>query len=146
MLRQNYPQNIFSLTEVTGVSGSVIFTIIPCDWSVAVGKLTATTLSGTSPTLDMYLQTQDPTTGTFHDVAHFTQLGASLSDQNANFVSFGKPTGFIGTAPTLGLAAGAVSGLPLLSRTMKANWVYGGTVGTANVTLTLAAVDQDIPG
>ena len=146
MLRQNSSQNIFSLTEVTGVSGSVIFPIIPCDWSVAVAKLYNAGFAGTSPTLDVYLQTQDPQTGTFFDVAHFAQETGAVTEANAVFVSFGKPQGYVGVPGQSHIAAGTVSGLPLLSRTMKVVYTYGGTVGTSTATLSIDAVDQDIPG
>ena len=143
MLRQNYPQSVFNLSEITGVSGSQIFTIIPTDFNVLVGKLYNVGFAGTSPTLDVYLQTQDPTTGTFFDVVHFAQETGAVTEANAVFASFGKPVNYVGVPGQSHIGAGTVSGLPLLSRTMKVVYTYGGTVGTSTATLSIEAVDQD---
>ena len=146
MIRQNAPQSVFSLNELTGVTGSVTFTLIPTDWNTLVAKLYATTLSGTSPTLDLYIQTQDPQTATFIDVVHFTQLTTSVTEPNAYFAKFGDQKSsalYVGQPKQQNISVGSISGLPLLSRTAKVIYVYGGTVGTANVTLGIEAVDQD---
>jgi len=144
MLRQNYPQTLIAITEATGVTGSLVTTITPTDWNVAVGKLYATGFTGTSPTLDLYVQTQDPTTGTFFDVVHYAQITGTITEQNALFASFGKPQLYIGAPESSHISAGTVSGLPLLSRTVKVVYTYGGTFATnPTVYFTMGAVDQD---
>lgn len=144
MLRQK-PQILYTLNELTGVSGSQAFTIGTFDFNLLVAKLEAATLSGTSPTLDVYVQTSDDGGVTFYDLIHFAQVTAAITNANALFAQVEKGIqGYIGTASTLTLAAAKVSGLPLLGNTMKVVYTYGGTIGTANATLTLTAIDQDL--
>ena len=141
-----YPATIKQFTA-TGTSGSNTFTLQNLDFNVIVAKLNDTTLAGTSPTLDVYLQTSDDGGVTFYDLAHFVQLTGTSGTANAYFAKIGDlkgSGGYIGTSVSLTLGAGKVSGLPLLGYTMKAVWTYGGTIGSSNMTLTLSAVDEDI--
>ncbi len=147
MLRQNYPDTLFTLQETTGVSGSQPFTLGVFDFNTLTAKLYVPTfVSGSSPTLDVYLQTQDPSSGSYRDLVHFPQVTGTVSETVAFFSNIGKPNGYVGSVPTVGLAAGTASSLPLLSRGMRVVYNYGGTniVGSPTATLTLMAIDQDI--
>lgn len=135
-----------SINETTGVTGSQSFVLQNTDANVFVGKLTVTTLTGTSPTLDVYFQTSDDSGTTNYDVVHFAQATGAITNANALFVKFGDlkgSGGYVGTATTQTLAAGKVNGLPLLGRYLNVAYVYGGTIATANATITIYEVDQD---
>lgn len=143
MLRQNSPTADHSFAA-TGTSSSTVFTLANFDFNCMVAKLYDTTLAGTSPTLDVYLQTSDDGGVTFYDLAHFTQLTTTVTLQNAYFAQVEKGiTGYIGQPKNINIAAASVSGLPLLSRTMKAVYTYGGTIGSSNMSLQLYLTDQD---
>jgi hypothetical protein len=149
MLRQNYPDTVFTLSETTGVSGSQIFTLGLYDFNTLLAKFYVPTfVAGSSPTLDVYLQTQDPSSGTFRDLVHFAQVTGTVTETLAYFASIGKPTGYTGSVPTGALAAGTSSTLPLMSRGMRVVYTYGGTniVGSPTATLTLSAIDQSSSG
>lgn len=144
MLRQK-PQTLFTLNEVTGVSGSTIFTLGTFDFNTIVAKWYATAFSGTTPTLDIYVQNSDDGGVTFYDLIHFTQGTTTYTLANAWFADIrtGGTTGYVGQPKSSNIAAGTVSGLPIVGNTFRVVYTYGGTIGTANVTLQLTATDQD---
>lgn len=145
MLKQNAPLAVATITDTTGTTGSTSFVLQNTDFNVLVAKLKAATLSGTSPTLDVYIQTSDDGGTTWYDVVHFTQLTAAVTNQNAYYATLGvtKGAAYVGQPESQHISAGTVSSLPLLGRLVNVAYVYGGTVGTANMTCTIYAVDQD---
>jgi hypothetical protein len=143
MIRENYPTTLISINDTTGTSGSPIYTLGVVDFSTIIAKVYATSMSGTSPTLDVYLQTQDPSTASWFDLVHFAQIVGTVTEANALFAAIGKGNGYLGTAPSVSLAAGKASSIPLLSRAIRVVYTYGGTIGTVNATISLSAVDQD---
>lgn len=156
MLRQNVPlaDHTFSVsgTNSLTISGSQIFTLTNLDFNVGVMKVVDPTfgLSGSGPTLDLYLQTSDDGGVTFYDLAH-VQMGTQATLGGAIFARFGAlkaAPAFIGTVPSLTLGANKVSDLPLLGRTMRVVYTYasanGAQVGSSNLTVQLYLVDQDI--
>ena len=133
-------QTAKSLNITATTSGNSVNTLPNNDLHALVGKLTITTLSGTSPTLDVYIQTTDDGGTTYYDVAHFAQQTGAVTNANALWVTIPVDMGdgkYVGAAADASINASTVNGLPLLSSTYRVKYVYGGTVGTANWTLTL---------
>ncbi|MDE2233384.1 MAG: hypothetical protein KGJ90_04720 [Patescibacteria group bacterium] len=146
MLKQNAPIAIATITDSTGTTGSASFVIENSDANVFVGKLTSTGLNGTSPTLDVYIQTTDDGGTTWYDMVHFTQLTGAIANQNAYFAKFGDLKGssaYVGQPESKHISAASVSSLPLLGRLVNVQYVYGGTVSTAAFTLQIYQADQD---
>lgn len=107
----------------SGDSGVVV---LDGEFDRAVVELAVTAASGTSPTLDLYVQqTLDNTT--YVDVAHFTQVTATLTNPhrvvlNSTDVVDALKEG-IGDAT---IAANSL-GFPLLTNKLRIKWVIGGT-------------------
>ena len=147
MQRQNQPNVVYSLTETTGVTSSTPFTLGVFDFNTLVAKLYAATFIGSygSATLDVVLQTQDPSSGTYFDLVHFAQILGTITESNALFATIGSKqlTGYVGSSPSATISAGTAKNIPLLSRGMRIVYTYGGTVGSPVATFQLIAVDQD---
>lgn len=113
-------------------SSTTSFQIPQNDFDMVLLKLTCQALTGTTPTLDVYVQTTPDGGTTFRDSVHFTQIVASgateywASVPNSDFFS-----GAVGDAT---IAANA-QGLPLISRLVRVKYVIGGTTPSAEFTL-----------
>lgn len=108
----------------------------------AMFLLNAQTVSGTTPTLDVYLQWNDGTN--WWDFIHFTQntttgKQAALWTRRDNDGTAG--TGVITTGDAV-LAAGKVLAGPISSDSFRVKWVIGGTITAINFSL-LACMDRD---
>ena len=115
-------------TAVTGTTNYDFFLPQDCD-SVVVKLWTGATFTGTSPTLNVYVQTSDDGGTTWYDLVHFPQLVAAVTKQNANWatvgVNTGKATCSVSGTSTLGSAL--VAPLPIMSRNMRVAVIIGGT-------------------
>lgn len=94
-------------------------------------EFACTAVTGTSPTLDLYIQESLDGGVTFVDIAHFAQATAALTNpsrlrlsaRNVERASDAIVTG-VGDATT---AAASLSGIPLISNALRVKWVVGGT-------------------
>lgn len=117
-------------TATTGTTNYDFFLPQDCD-SIAV-KLYTGTFTGTSPTLNVFVQTTDDGGTTWYDLIHLPQLVAAVTKNNANWATAGVSTGFsVASASgcsTLGVSGiGAVAAIPILSRNMRVAVIIGGT-------------------
>ena len=129
---------------------------VPQDTDNIILKVQTASINGTNPTADVYLQTSDDGGTTFYDVLHLpTITGTAIANASAlwgsapvNGVgvrSSSSPAAstasgttqvsvltVTGNASVRGLAAGAVSGLPILGTTNRVQISYGGTIAANN--------------
>ena len=114
-------------TAVTGTTNYDFF--LPQDTDTVVVKLYTGTFTGTSPTLNVYVQTTDDGGTTWYDLAHFAQLVAAVTKQNANWATIGVCNGFdnasVSGASTLGV--GKVAPIPIMDKLMRVAVIIGGT-------------------
>lgn len=97
-----------SSTVTQSVSGAKIPGIEK--YTSALFQLEVGTVSGTSPTLNVYIQTLLPDNTTWQDIVSFTQVTSSTSHQIAHF-----PTGAssIAAVQTEALSAGSIKAIGL---------------------------------
>lgn len=118
---------------------------LPTDLDSLVVKLYTGTFTGTSPTIDIWVQTSDDAGTTWYDVAHMTQLVAEVTKQNANWLSLpvvahGTTTSVSGAST---LAADKIATLPIMSKYMNIAVKIGGTqVVNAGVEIRVYANSQ----
>lgn len=127
MLRQPTKNQVSTLqTAVTGSSNSGLLLFPEFDFNSVTFKLNVTGVTGTSPTLDLVVQTSNDGGTTLLDCVRFAQITATTT--NAHYA----------TAPVAGIqavhgavGAGTISasavGVPILGRAYKAVWTIGGT-------------------
>ena len=133
--------------NITATSSGNTTVVIPVnDFDSFIAKLVVTTLSGTSPTLDVYIQTTDDGGTTWFDAAHFTQYSAASTNPNWMTIHVEGGDGVISTlGGEIGDATIAASktGVPLMDKLVRIKYVYGGTVGVANWTLSFKFPHED---
>lgn len=105
------------------------------DFDSVTFELFTANAGGTSPTLDLYIQTQD-NAGNWHDCVHFTQLTGNITQANAYYatVACGDNTRWIGQTGSKTISAGAV-GSPILSRLVRCAYTIGGTGPTFDISV-----------
>lgn len=127
---------------------------IPQDTDNIVVKMSKASITGSTPTVDVYLQTSDDGGTTFYDVLHLpTIVGTTIANAGAlwgsapvigaGMRSTASPVAstasgttqvsvlsVTGNASVRGLAAGTVSGLPILGIQNRIQISYGGTITT----------------
>ena len=82
----SFNSTIFSATTLTAsASGAKIPGIEK--YTSALFYLTCGTVTGTSPTLDVYVQTLLPDATTWQDIAHFAQVTSSTASRIIHFVT-----------------------------------------------------------
>ena len=123
------PNLVKSITN-TATTGTTNYNfVVPQDCDSLVVKLYTGTFTGTNPTLDVYVQTTDDGGATWYDVAHFPQLVAAVTKNNANWAVIGTQTSFVTNsvsgASTLGAGKNATIGL--LSEFVRVAVIIGGT-------------------
>lgn len=133
------PLNIYSVTSTDLVTAGYTF-MAPTDITSLTFKMQTiggAALTGTSPTLNVYIQTTDDGGATWYDCAAFTQLTTnSLTNAAALWAvvpvdgTAAKTNGYTGVATAASITAANLSGLPILSQLVKISFVYGGTVAT----------------
>lgn len=92
-------------------------------FSAADILLDVTAASGTSPTLDLYIQKRLPDSSTWQDIAHFAQNTGSAGKQILSFVSSGNS---IAAVQTDALTVNTVK-TTLIGAEWRVRWVVGGT-------------------
>ena len=114
-------------TATTGTTNYDFF--LPQDCDSVVVKLYTGTFTGTSPTINVFVQTSDDGGTTWYDLAHFAQLVAEVTKQNANWVTLGVSNKSSNASVAGGstLAVGLVSPIGILSRNMRVSCLVGGT-------------------
>lgn len=146
-------KNVLSVTD-TNTSGTAnyLFTIPQDAQSIVVRLKTGATFTGTSPTLDCYIQTTEDGGTTWRDCVNMGQLTAAVNNDSARFqvipvagAGGGRGLGaFIGSVQASTTATNVVTGLPLLSTTGRVFLKYGGTQLTnTNVLVDIFVNSQD---
>lgn len=145
-------QTVLDFTDTgTGATSVVSQTFfVTQDTDNIVVKVPVASINGTNPTADVYLQTSDDGGTTYYDVLHLpTITGTSVNNANAlwgsapvigaGMRSFSASVGGMssilqvtGNASVRGLAAGQVSGLPILGIINRIQVAYGGTLAANN--------------
>lgn len=119
---------------------------IPQDTDSLVIKLVSSSVNGTAPTADVYLQTSDDGGTTWYDQSRIsvpaTTVSSVLSNTNAKALwdvavtagtSDNLNTGsIVGNASMRGLGSNQHSGLPILGTLGQVQISYGGTITTNN--------------
>lgn len=141
----------------TGATSVVSQTfLVPQDIDNVVVKVQKASITGTNPTVDVYLQTSDDGGTTYYDVvrlptitgttiANASALWASVPVNGSGVRSFATGTSstasgttqasilqVTGNASVRGLGAGQQSGLPILGLQNRIQISYGGTIATNN--------------
>jgi len=140
MLREPI-QTIASKNFTATISGNDSFIIPFNDFDSILFRLDVSSLTGTSPTLDVYIQTTDDGGTTWYDVAHFAQqTGATTNPLFAKVSQEGDS--YIGAVGDASIAAGSVSGLPIMNKLVRIKYVFGGTVTAADFTVKAIVSEQ----
>ncbi len=128
---------------------------VPQDCDNIVVKAVKASITGSTPTVDVYLQTSDDGGTTFYDVLHLPTITGVFANASALWGSApvigvgvrSSPTGasstasgttqssvlqITGNASVRGLAAGTISGLPILGTFNRIQISYAGTITTNN--------------
>lgn len=136
-------------TGATSVVSQTFF--IPQDTDNIIVKVPVASINGTNPTADVYLQTSDDGGTTYYDVLHLPTITGTIANAGAFWGSAPVVTMGIrstqsgvssliqtsvlsvtGNASIRGLAAGQVSGLPILGQINRIQIAYGGTIAANN--------------
>jgi hypothetical protein len=122
-----------STTGATGSSGPIV--LRDFDYSDIVFQLSASAMSGTNPTLDVYIQTSPDYGATWYDMIRLPRLTASGANPSWGVASVGgnSSIGAVGAA-TISSTGGGI-GVPLLSNTVQVYWALGGTSPSASFTV-----------
>ena len=120
-----------SITNTRTAAGTDNYAFfVPQDLDSLVVKLYTGTFTGTSPTIDVYVQTTDDGGTTWYDVAHFAQATAAIPKQLAEWVTIPVNSNIKSVPSTSGtsqLGASLISTVPLLSKEVNIAVKIGGT-------------------
>ena len=97
-------------------------------YTTALFFLVAATVTGTSPTYDVYIQRLLPDNTTWQDIIHFTQV-TTTSNQIAHFVTGASSIAAVQTAALAAATTKAIS----LGGAIRAHVVVGGTNPSASI-------------
>ena len=118
---------------VSGNSGAITFADARFD--DIIFEVDVSAASGTTPTLDLYIQqTLDGTN--YIDVAHFTQITAALTNRARLVVKRGNVTDAIKEGIGDATATAGALGLALLTEKGRIKWVVGGTTPSFTFSIT----------
>ena len=123
-------------TALTATAAGAAFTLPYTDFDSLVLSLNVTAASGTTPTMDMYLQTTTDGGTTWFDVVHFAQVTAALTNPSFAVVPAGDAARYVGAVGSKTIAASTM-GLPLLSNTMRIAYTIAGTTPSFTTVVTL---------
>ena len=121
-------QTLFTSATIAATTSGSSFTGVE-RYTTAVFMLKVGTVSGTSSTVDAYIQTLLPDGTTWQDIAHFTQVTSSTSNQIVHFVTGAASVAAVQTAA---LAAATIKAISI-GHTIRAHVVIGGTNPSAVV-------------
>lgn len=110
----------------TSSSNSGVIVLTDTDFSNALIQLACTQASGTSPTLDVYVQQSLDGGTTFKDMAHFAQLTASAANNHYVNLAVGADNVVAGAVGDATISASAVGTTPV-TNIWRVKWVIGGT-------------------
>lgn len=116
------------------------FTLQANDYDSIAIEVTCSAASGTSPTLDVYVQCQD-SQGNWRDVVHMGQVTAVLTNPLYAEVSSGDSERYIGAVGSATVAAGSL-GVPILNNNLRVYSVIGGTTPSFTYTVTAYICNQ----
>ncbi len=117
---------VASAARTTSSNSGLIDFVDIGEWDNAVVELAVTTVTGTSPTLDLYVQeTLDGTN--FIDVAHFTQVTGVLAIPHRVALSKGVTTDAVKEGVGDATATAGQLGFPLVTNHIRIKWVVAGT-------------------
>lgn len=137
--------NVVNSTAATGISTQAV--LQDRDFNGLTFKVIPSSIGGTNPTLDIWLQSSDDGGTTWFDVMRFPRITASTP---ASAPYWGVSTivdatrvlaGTVG-ACTISSTAGGV-GVPLLSGNLRVQWALGGTTPTASFSVTTEELDMN---
>lgn len=126
MIRLNQSYQV--LLGAIGTTGTgIVFNLPVQDYNKFTVGLSNASVSGTNPTLDLYLQTQGPD-GNWYDVYHWAQQTANTTANHQVFVDIGVGSGMrlIGDVGASTVAANTL-GVSPLSNTFRFAYTIGGT-------------------
>jgi hypothetical protein len=126
-------QQILTQTAATAAATIQPFILSPSDFDGVTFELNVTAVTGTSPTLDLFIQTQD-TDGNWRDCVHFTQITASSASRYYASLTPGSSDRYIGAITTTSISA-ATLGVGLLTNNLRAVANLGGTSPAFTYTL-----------
>lgn len=108
----------------SGNSGAIV--LQDTNFSNVGIKLTCTPVTGTTPTLDLYIQESIDGGTNFIDMAHFAQVTAALTNPTWVSLAVGGSDRYVGAVGDAVISASGV-GAPLVSNVWRVKWVIGGT-------------------
>lgn len=118
-----------SATVTASVSGAKIPGVEK--YTSALFQLEVGTVSGTSPTLNVYIQTLLPDNSTWQDIVSFTQVTSSTSHQIAHFVTGASS---LAAVQTEALSAGTIKAISL-GFYIRVRCVVGGSTPSFGTTV-----------
>lgn len=117
-------------TATTGTSGPV--TLRDFDFNSLVFTLSCSALAGTTPTLDVTVQTTPDGGSTWYDMLRFPRFTASGVNPAMGAASQASMSAPAIVGPNVLSSSAGGNGAPLLSNTIRANWTLGGTTPTGS--------------
>ena len=136
-LRYPLQQYVLMSSAVLTATGNGTAVTLPfTDFDSALVGLSISASSGTTPTLDMYLQTTTDGGTTWFDVYHWTQQTTTTTNPAFVSVSCTDALRAVGTVGSKTIGANAL-GVPLLSPTMRLAYTLTGTTPSFTTTVTL---------
>lgn len=135
LVYQSKPDVISAVTATASSANSSAFAI-PRNTQVAMFLFDVTTGSGTTPTLDIAIQTSPDEGSTYYNVFRAIQITAvSINRLICDFSSFGGNTATTATnagggnaaAITLATSGALTAGAPIIPEYMRIRYVIGGT-------------------
>lgn len=137
MLGQTQTQRIADVTAGTAATAEFKLDLNLPVLNGVVLKVDVGYASGTSPTLDLTLQTTADGGSSWLDLAALTQIVAATTNSVFVPLSVAEPAIIAGPVGALTLSAGQVSHLPLLSKGLRLYSRIGGTAAYFNYTADL---------
>lgn len=124
----------------TGVSGPIV--LPNSDFEGLTIGLSIASVAGTTPTLDLYIQTLGPD-GNYYDMYHFAQQSANTTANNQIFVKVSAGgSSLVGTVGSKTVAANTL-GVGLLSNTIQFAYTIAGTSPSFTPTVNVYAPAAD---
>lgn len=146
MLRQVTADYQVALAALAATGTSAAFVLPFADFTALTFKLFLSAVTGTSPTLDLYLQTMGPD-GNWYDMVHFAQQTTTTTAANGVWASTTCDDGvrYVGVVGSKTIAASAV-GVPALTNQFRLAYTIGGTTPVFTGTLDVYATNADRSG
>jgi hypothetical protein len=130
-----------SAARTTSSNAAALLPELVYDSNALTFKVACTAASGTTPTLDLYLQTTIDGGTNWLDCGHFAQITAAAT--HFMTIPITNATGVLNSSPSdAGLGAGLANGLPILDRNFRLKWVIGGTTPSFTFSVDLLANNQ----